>query len=212
MARDVYRVNMTIQDDPPTTRPYHHGSLRAALLEAARERLGEAADAELSLRELAARVGVSVNAAYRHFENKEALLLELATTGFDTLHARMAAAIAAAAPAPVERLGAAGEAYVGFALDAPALYRLMFGRRGRFDAHPRFGESAGGAFRVLVDCVAAIREQPADAPEVLKASMAAWSLVHGHATLAIDGYIAALPASHQPTVREVVRCLDVAGC
>jgi AcrR family transcriptional regulator len=48
-------------------RPYHHGNLRNALLEAARARLAEAAEAELSLRDLAARVGVSVNATYRQF-------------------------------------------------------------------------------------------------------------------------------------------------
>ena len=50
-------------------KPYHHGNLRAALLEAARARLSEGSEADLSLRDLAARVGVSVNSTYRHFES-----------------------------------------------------------------------------------------------------------------------------------------------
>ena len=60
------------------SKPYHHGNLKEALLQAARARLAETAEADLSLRDLAARVGVSVNATYRHFANKDAMLMELA--------------------------------------------------------------------------------------------------------------------------------------
>ena len=60
------------------SKPYHHGNLKEALLQAARARLAETAEADLSLRDLAARVGVSVNATYRHFASKDAMLMELA--------------------------------------------------------------------------------------------------------------------------------------
>jgi AcrR family transcriptional regulator len=128
-------------------KPYHHGNLRAALLEAARARLAEGAEATLSLRDLAARVGVSVNATYRHFESKEALLMELAAEGFDALRAHMLGAVAERGAADaIERLHATGEAYVHFAQQDPALFQLMFGRERRFADYERFRHAADAAF------------------------------------------------------------------
>jgi AcrR family transcriptional regulator len=194
-------------------KPYHHGNLRAALLDAARARLAEAAEADLSLRDLAARVGVSVNATYRHFDSKEALLMELAALGFEALRTDLQAAIAADAHATAdEKLQLAGEAYTAFAQRDPALFRLMFGRHGRFDEHARFRESAGAAFHVLVDCVAAVRGEAADAPGVMKAAVAAWSLVHGHAILGEQGHLQALPPAQRPSTREIAAMLDVTAC
>lgn len=191
-------------------KPYHHGHLREALLEAARARLAEGGESELSLRDLATRVGVSVNATYRHFESKEAMLVELAAGGFDALRADLRDAVASAgAVSALRRLNVVGEAYVGFANRDPALFRLMFGREGRFESDERFREAAGAAFMVLVECVAAVREEPPDAPEVIRAAIAAWSVAHGFATLGIEGYLQALPAAQRPTAREVVSRLDV---
>src|SRR5919107_3634135 len=79
-----------------TARPYHHGNLRAALLEAAERAL--ARGGELSLRELAREVGVSHAAPRRHFADKQALLDALAEGGFERLGAEMRAAIAGAGP------------------------------------------------------------------------------------------------------------------
>src|SRR5690349_3579164 len=96
---------------------YHHGDLRPALLKAAGRVLEKEGPAALSLRELARRAGVSHNAPYRHFADREALLAALAADGFRMLG---------------EVLGVAssrhrGEAYVRFALEHPQLFRLMFG-------------------------------------------------------------------------------------
>ncbi|MCA3367390.1 MAG: TetR/AcrR family transcriptional regulator [Roseomonas sp.] len=191
-------------------KPYHHGNLRAALLEAARARLAEGAEATLSLRNLAARVGVSVNATYRHFDSKEALLMELAAEGFDALRAAMQEAVAKLGAAEaIERLRATGEAYVHFAQDDPALFQLMFGREGRFAEHERFRDAAEAAFAVVVECVAAVQQVAPDLPSVTKAAVAAWSLVHGFAILSLGGYLAALPEARRPTARDVVRMLEV---
>jgi AcrR family transcriptional regulator len=191
-------------------RPYHHGNLRAALLEAARGRLAEGAEADLSLRDLALRVGVSVNATYRHFASKEALLMELAAQGFEALTSRMQEAIEArGGTAPVDRLRVAGEAYTEFARTDPALFRLMFGRKGRFSEHSRFRVAGDAAFQVVIDCVAAILRQPSDSSQVLKAAVTAWALVHGYATLDVDGYLQALPESGRPTAQELVRMLHL---
>ena len=191
-------------------KPYHHGNLRAALLEVARARLAEGAEADLSLRDLAIRVGVSANATYRHFESKEALLMELAAQGFEALGRRMQDAIAArGGAAPVEQLHVAGEAYTEFAQRDPALFRLMFGRKGRFSEHSRFRTAADASFRIVIDCVAAVLEEPADSSRVTKAAVTAWALVHGYATLGVDGYLQALPESGRPTAQELVRMLHL---
>lgn len=191
-------------------KPYHHGNLRVALLDVARARLAEGAEADLSLRNLALRVGVSVNATYRHFESKEALLMELAAQGFEALGACMQDAIATRGGAgAVERLRVAGEAYTEFAQRDPALFRLMFGRKGRFSEHDRFRTAADATFGIVIACVAAILEQPADSSSVLKGAVTAWALVHGYATLGVDGYLQALPESGRPTARELVRMLHL---
>lgn len=191
-------------------KPYHHGNLRAALLAAARARLAEGAEATLSLRDLAGRVGVSVNATYRHFDSKEALLMELAAEGFDALRAAMQEAVAKLGAAEaIERLRATGEAYVRFAQQDPALFQLMFGREGRFAEHERFRRAAEAAFVVVVECVAAVQQVAPDLPSVTKAAAAAWSLVHGFAILSLGGYLAALPEARRPTARDVVQMLEV---
>jgi AcrR family transcriptional regulator len=192
------------------SKPYHHGHLKEALLQAARARLAETAEADLSLRDLAARVGVSVNATYRHFASKDAMLMELAAGGFYALRADMLDAMAAAgAVSAVTKLNAVGEAYVAFSNKEPALFRLMFGRGGRFKSDERLSEAARAAFLTLVEVVAAVRNQPPESPEVFKAAIAAWSVVHGYATLGLEGYLQALPAAHRPSASEVVGRLDV---
>ena len=100
-----------------TSRPYHHGDLPAALLEAALGLLED--DQAFSLRAVARRAGVSPTAPYRHYADKEALLAALATDGF----AQLAGHLEAAA-----ELTDMAVAYVAFALAHPGLFRLMYGR------------------------------------------------------------------------------------
>src|SRR5215212_466981 len=102
-----------------STRPYHHGNLRSALLEAAERTL--ARGGELSLRELAREVGVSHAAPRRHFAGKQALLDALAADGFDRLGAEMRAAIGGAGPDLRARLRAVAHTYVRFATQHAAL-------------------------------------------------------------------------------------------
>jgi hypothetical protein len=85
----------------------------------------------------------------------------------------------------------------------------MFGRGGRFKSDERLSEAARAAFLTPVEVVATVRNQPPESPEVFKAAIAAWSVVHGYATLGLEGYLQALPAAHRPSAREVVGRLDV---
>ena len=98
---------------------YHHGDLRAALLEVGLRLLAERDVEGVSLREMARGVGVSATSVYRHFPDKAALMRALALEGLD----RLAVAQRDAASG---KEGAAGRAYVRFALANPALFRLIF--------------------------------------------------------------------------------------
>ncbi len=168
-------------------RPYHHGDLRAALLQAAARWLDEQDAATLTLRELARAAGVSHAAPYHHFASRDELLAGVAELAFDRLADALAAA--ARAPEPAPALLDIGEAYVRQALAHPAQFRLMFGPMlARKAGHPGLQRAAERAFGVLLE--AATRFSPARGLEI---ALAGWSLSHGAAHLAIDGAFTGLP-------------------
>ncbi len=113
-------------ETPLETANYHHGNLRAALLEAAGKLLEQGGPAALSLRAVARQLGVSHNAPYRHFATREDLLAALATEGFHALSQAMAKTRRAAGLED-DIVNWMGLAYIDFALKHPARYRLMFG-------------------------------------------------------------------------------------
>ena len=108
-------------------RPYHHGDLRRVIVKAALEILRETYESlEFSLRELARRAGVSHNAPYKHFADKNELLAAVSGAGFEMLTKRMANEIAEFHE-PREQLFALLRAYIDHGVENPALYSLMFG-------------------------------------------------------------------------------------
>ena len=153
---------------------YHHGDLRAALLQAAAELLEEQGLADLSLREAARRAGVSHNAPYRHFPDRSALLAALAAEGFRML------GDALEGKAGRDR----GEAYVRFALAHPNRFRLMFGGQIEIGKHPELQKAATRTYEGLVD---AFRAQ-GDIANPERAAAAAWALTHGLSHLLLDGH------------------------
>ncbi|MCC4117370.1 TetR/AcrR family transcriptional regulator [Aromatoleum toluclasticum] len=108
--------------------PYHHGDLRRSLLDAARIMIREEGMEALSLRKLAAAVGVSRTALYHHFEDKNDLVCAIVAEGFAGLHRLMDAAIAPDAGTPRERFAAFVHGYVQLATQDAELYDLMFSR------------------------------------------------------------------------------------
>lgn len=161
--------------------PYHHGDLRRALLEAALVILERDGEAGLGLRDLARAVGVSPAAPYRHFDSRAALLEALAVTGFQRFTATMEDV---SKSRPADLLSAMGKAYVLFALDNAALFRLMFSPQLRRDNRPGLRMAADAAFATLR------RVSGGDAREGRVAALAAWARVHGLAVLLLDGQIA----------------------
>jgi len=172
---------------------YHHGDLRAALLEEAAAMIAEDGAGCVTMRALGRRVGVSRAAAYRHFEDKSALLVAVAEAGFGRLGDRLRAIDAGAARSSVDRVRRMGEAYVRFALENPAHYRLMYGREALTRQHvPRLREAANALFEHLVDVFQAHQrsgEIQQDDPRAQ--AYVAWGAVHGLASLLIDGQITA---------------------
>lgn len=112
-------------------KPYHHGNLREALIEAAADLARAKGPDGVVLREVARRTGVSHNAAYRHFDDREALLAEVAAVGMERLEQAMRKHMGAVrAKSPQDRarrrLRASGRAYVVFALTEPGFFEVAF--------------------------------------------------------------------------------------
>jgi AcrR family transcriptional regulator len=172
-------------------RAYHHGDLRAALLDEAAAMIAEGGAASVTMRALGRRLGVSRAASYRHFEDKTALLVAVATAGFSRLKDRLQAVDAGGPRSSVERIRRMGEEYVRFALENPAHYRLMYGREGlaRGDV-PELREAGNALFEQLVDVIQAYQDSGKIKRQDPRAqAYVAWSAVHGLASLLIDGQI-----------------------
>jgi AcrR family transcriptional regulator len=188
-----------------TARPYHHGSLRPALLEAAERALERGGVQALSLRELAREIGVSHAAPRRHFAGKQALLDALAEDGFERLGQEMTAAIGAAAPDLESRLKALARTYVRFATDRAPLLDLMYAGKHRPGAE-RLREAADRAFEapltLVTEAAAAGEIAVADA---LQAGIVTWASFHGIAAMANNGMLGDVPL--EPLVDDAVEQL-----
>ena len=165
---------------------YHHGDLRAALVSAALELLEEGGATEFSLRAAARRAGVAPSAPYRHYADRDALLSAVAAVGYRELAEHLATAHPS--PSTPDDLAAVAVAYVRFALQRPALFRVMFGEPCDRDSGERVAATAA-----IAAYVGAIVERwfPAADPEAL--STAIWALVHGLAFLHLDGKLDSSP-------------------
>jgi AcrR family transcriptional regulator len=169
------------------TSRYHHGNLKASLLEAAVQQLSQQTGDDLSLRALAKSVGVSVAAVYRHFPNKEALLAEVAVDGFNRLGEQWASRLPAPGSVSArERFERVGTLYIEFAHASPAHFRLMFGQT-NLRSFPNLAEAADRCFgqHVLVAARDTLAEAGVDEKWVLPLANAAWSLVHGYVHLSL---------------------------
>jgi AcrR family transcriptional regulator len=186
----------TVKPQTPAARAYHHGSLRAALIEAAEAVIAERGLDRFSLRETARRAGVSPAAPAHHFGDVRGLLTAIAAQAFADLAQALETADASAGPSRESRIKAQGEAYVAFALDRPARFDLMWRKPLLDNDDPQLSVAGGQAFDVL-DRVARPDGAPRSGPRdpALASSIAAWSLVHGFARLAIDGAFGAEPGS-----------------
>jgi AcrR family transcriptional regulator len=176
--------------DPDPRKPYHHGSLRSALIEASIALAREGGPDRVILREAARAAGVSHSAAYRHFADREALLAEVASFARNELAAQMRRRVNRAKD-PRRRLRAVGTAYIDFALAEPGLFRTAF------TSHPATSTGQEDASRTAAiadpfDVLGQVLDEAQAAglldPQLRPgAELAAWSAVHGLAGLLLDG-------------------------
>ncbi|WP_067473943.1 TetR/AcrR family transcriptional regulator [Actinomadura hibisca] len=189
----------------PPGSTYHHGDLRAACLSAALELLEEDGSTGLSLRAVARRAGVSAMAPYRHYPNRDALLSAVAAEGYLELAQNLAAAHPA--PATPDDLAEIAIAYIRFALERPALFRVMFAE----PCDPANGERVT-AVAAITDYVQGIVRNvfPGSEPEPL--ANAVWAFVHGLAFLHLDGkFDASDPGQVADRVRAAVHAILAAS-
>jgi AcrR family transcriptional regulator len=187
---------------------YHHGDLKGAIIASARKILNEQGADALSLRAIAADVGVSHMAPYAHFKNKKELFQAIAAVGFNELADTMLANSQAITKAP-DLILAYGVTYIEFAIENPQLYRLMLGqvensgRRNQKNKREQQDEitislaqpvvsseleaSSKRPFELLQKAFEKVNRKDADM-KVKAQALGAWSMVHGMAALIIEGH------------------------
>jgi AcrR family transcriptional regulator len=185
--------------------PYHHGNLRPVLVDTAVELARSTGPDGVVLREVARRAGVSHNAAYRHFDDRAALLAEVSDRAYDELERVMRERIATVDEAdPVERalarLRETGRAYVEFALSEPGLFATAFTSSAGADAHTGV-EELTGPYLVLNTVLDELVACGALSPERRQgADVGCWAMVHGFSELVGTGPLRDVP----PEAREVL--------
>ncbi|MBC8077831.1 MAG: TetR/AcrR family transcriptional regulator [Chloroflexales bacterium] len=182
-----------MESDPTNTssRAYHHGDLRNALIAAGRALLSEEGVSGLDLRKVARRAGVSHAAPYRHFADKQALLAAIAEDGFQRLGSSIDAALAAADAAPRDQLMALGWAYTQFALENPAHMREMFsGLTIDRATYPSLYAASKHIFNRTITMIQSCQARGAlAAGDPTYITLAAWSQIHGLAMLLLEDQI-----------------------
>lgn len=171
-------------------RGYHHGNLKEVLLEAARQLLEQHGPEGFSLTEAARLAGVSAAAPYRHFRDREALLSEVARTGFDRFAGQLEEAWDEGRPSPIKAFANVGRAYLAFARAEPASYSAMFEVGLSVEDSPELKAAADRAFNALSNaCQLVIKTAPKTAtrPPGDLMSLHIWSMSHGVATLFSKG-------------------------
>jgi AcrR family transcriptional regulator len=161
---------------------YHHGSLESALIDTALVLIEEQGVDGFSLASAARRAGVSVAAPYRHFANRRELLDAVARRGFTELGERLRA-VRTDDTDDVGLLLEQGLAYVRFAVDKPALFRVVFDSRGR-DPQSSVGPAALAALGETLGRLEAAGRLRVSLDTALRLC---WATVHGVAMLTIDG-------------------------
>lgn len=190
----------------PEGQPYHHGNLREALIEAGLELTRTGGERALVMRDVTGRVGVSANAAYRHFADRDALLEAIA----ERIRQGMADRMHALEPAdrsPRALLRAVGLGYIGFALAEPGWFEVAFST-----IEPRRDASGEASLPPPLRLLVAALDELAAAGELAQregAQWPCWSAVHGFSLLALHGPLRGLApaevwAAAERTVDDVI--------
>lgn len=176
-----------------TTRPAAaKDDVRAGILEASLTLMNEGGLGALSMREVARRAGVSHQAPYHYFADREAILAELAGDGFDNLYDYLVSALGQARN-KAHKVQLMGEAYIRFALNNPEVFKLMFRcEMCDLSRYPEAKAKADRTFDIVAKSLGAQGGSASDktSPD-LAPVIASWSVAHGLATLLLEGKLGA---------------------
>ncbi len=174
---------------PGGRRGYHHGNLREALIAAALDLIAKKGPAGFTFADAARSAGVSPAAPYRHFRDRDALLVDVARRGFELFAERLERGWAEGRPEPMTAFENLGRAYLAFARDEPAYYSAMFEAGLPLDEDPALRQAAEQSFAVLREAAVALcARMPRDKrPPALMMSFHIWALSHGIASLFARG-------------------------
>ncbi len=196
---------------------YHHGNLRRALLDVSLDLIEREGVASLSLREVSRRAGVTHAAPYRHFADKEALLAGVAEEGHQTLLAEMLQGLEKVnAGSSAARIEAVAITYVGFAVDHPSYFRVMFGPElSDGDRYPSLLAASERSFDLLISEIETAQTLGAlRAGAALPLALTVWCQMHGLAHLLVDDRLARkritaeqAPSLARDQVRELITAL-----
>lgn len=182
-SRFRFRVIAMRETAAAESRPYHHGDLRRALIDAAGRLLESEGPTALSLRAVAREAGVSPAAPYHHFKDKGELLDAVAHEGWDMLNTQMSAARGAATSIQ-DKLTNLGVAYVRFAQDNPALYRVMYDSSRDKEELPEHAHLENdSAYCQVRDTFVEAGADIDDSIDLELATNAAWCAAHGMAEM-----------------------------
>jgi AcrR family transcriptional regulator len=177
------------KDDRGERRGYHHGNLREALIRAALELIAEKGPGGFTFADAARWAGVSSAAPYRHYRDREALMIDVARRGFERFAGELERAWDDGRPEPVTAFQRVGRAYLGFARSDASYYSAMFEAGLAPDADPGLQLAAERAFAVLrqaAEAVCALLPKERR-PPALMMSLHIWALSHGIASLFARG-------------------------
>lgn len=169
---------------------YHHGDLRAGLIEATRRLVEENGPDCFSVSDACRLAGVSTAAPYKHFKDKTDMLVAMVLEGMGRHYAEMAGCVEGLPEGSPLRIKALGKEYVSFALREPAVFRLKFG--GFTDAldDPRLKEAGEKTFDLVLREVANCLGEEEITPEVRRRGFMLWSFVHGLSFILYDNRLA----------------------
>lgn len=170
---------------------YHHGDLKNALIKAGVELLSKEGVSGLSLRKVAQHVGVSHNAPYSHFPDKQSLIAAISTEGFKQLYEELDTAISLYPDDPKRQIQEGAWAYVQFAMNNTDTFKIMFsGVLEKEKEYPAFVEISSKTFARVVDVVRACQEAGLlRAAPVELVAVAVWGQIHGIISLMLEGQI-----------------------
>ena len=171
-----------------TSKTYHHGNLKEALISAGLEILSEQGIEGLSLRNVAKKIGVSHTASYNHFPDKQALLAAISTAGHEQLHQILLDTFEKTKHSSSHIISEIAWAYLQFALDNPAIFKLMFsGALEEERDHPEYVEISQKSIALFEEIIAFCQSK-GQLPEgrVENIAVKLWSLVHGFTYLMLE--------------------------